>query len=122
MSFAVALISLALFVAAFRVAKIVPMASQAIARARTAAAVLGDRSKTEDEKERMAREMSVALFGNFLAITALTALALVPSAACLFLAAWAGFAAMPDMLNALVSVPLIGAACLFFAVDYMIHR
>ena len=122
MTFAVALVSLALFVASFRLAKILPIALQAMSRVQTAAAVLADRGKTDDEKERAARDTSKVLFGSFLLITALTCLALVPSVACVTLAVWAGLTGMDEIMDALVSVPLIVAAVVFFAVDYVINR
>jgi hypothetical protein len=122
MTSAVALVCVALFVVAFRVAHILPRASHAISRVRSAASVLADGSKTDDEKERVAREASLALFGSFLTITLLTALALVPSLLCVYIASWTGIAKVPDLMNAFVSVPLIIAAVLFFAVERMILR
>jgi hypothetical protein len=122
MTLAVALVSLALFVVSFRLAKILPIALQAMSRVQTAAAVLADRGKTDDEKERAARDTSKVLFGNFFLITALTCLALIPSAISVTLAVWAGLTGVNEILDALVSVPLIVAAVVFFAVDYVINR
>ena len=122
MTFAVALVSLALFVVSFRFAKILPIALQAMSRVQTATAVLADRSKTDDEKERAARDTSKVLFGSFFLITALTGLALVPSVLCVVLAVWGGLTGMDEVMDALVSVPLIVAAVVFFTVDYAINR
>jgi hypothetical protein len=122
MTLAIALVSLALFVVSFRLAKILPIALQAMSRVQTATAVLADRGKTDDEKERAARESSKVLFGSFLLITALTCLALVPSSICIALAIWGGLTRMDEIMDALVSVPLIVAAVVFFAADYVINR
>jgi hypothetical protein len=122
MTLAIALVSLALFVVSFRLAKILPIALQAMSRVQTATAVLADRGKTDDEKERAARESSKVLFGSFLLITALTCLALVPSSICIALAIWGGLTGMDEIMDALVSVPLIVAAVVFFAADYVINR
>jgi len=122
MNFFVALASLALFVIGFRVAKILPIAMQAIERARGATLVLADRGKSDDEKEQAARDSAIALLGAFLMISGLTGLALVPSLACAALAVWAGVTGMQEVTDAMVSWPVIAAALLFFGIDYAIHR
>jgi hypothetical protein len=38
------------------------------------------------------------------------------------LAVWVGLTGMDEIMDALVSVPLIVAAVVFFAVDYVINR
>ncbi len=122
MSLAVALASLALFVISFRWIGILPLALQAISRAQGAASVLADSSKTNDEKERAARDTSVVLFGSFFMITALTVVALVPSIVWLALAVVAGLTSTAGLLTALLSWPAIVAALLFFVIDYLIRR
>ena len=122
MSLAVVLASLALFVISFRLAGILPLALQAISRAHGAASVLVDSTKTDDEKERAARDTSIVLFGSFAMITALTVVALVPSIVWLALAVLAGLTNTAGLLSALLSWPAIVAALVFFAIDYLIRR
>lgn len=122
MSIAVGIAALVLFVVAFRLARIVPVASAAVGQARGALAVLGDRTKSDDEKERAARAAAGVLFGRFVLITGLTVLALIPAALCILLASWLGFAEAQAVMDALLSPWLIAAAVLFFAADYLIWR
>ena len=55
MNYAVALVSVLVFAIGFRFARVVPAALNALARTRTAVGVIADRSKSEDEKERLTR-------------------------------------------------------------------
>jgi hypothetical protein len=122
MNYAVALGSLTLFVVGFRFARIVPMAADALVRARNAVSVLADNRRTEEEKERAAREASMALFGRFFAILLLTAAALVPSALLLLVAVQAGIADEATVMDAFVSPWLIAAAIALFVGDYVVRR
>jgi len=122
MNTAVALVSIAIFVVAFRLARVVPAASDAIMRTRGAMTVLSDRNKSDDEKERAAREAAIILFGRFFIITGLTALALAPSALSLAIAVWLGIADVAGVTNALLSPWLIAAAIAFFVMDYAVRR
>ena len=122
MNYAVALISLVLFAVGFRFARIVPVASDAFARARDAVGVIGDRDKSEDEKERAAREAAIALFGRFFAIAALTAMALAPSALFLFVAVQTGAVGEASVTDALLSPWIVAFAIAMFVMDYLVRR
>lgn len=122
MTYALALASLIVFAIGFRVAGIVPVASAAMARARSAVAVLADQSKSEDEKERAARDAAIALFGRFFVILALTVAAVLPSILLLYVFVWAGLASQSALLDALISPWIVAAALLIFLADYLIRR
>lgn len=122
MTYALVLGSLIVFAIGFRVAGIVPVASAAMLRARSAVAVLADRTKSEDEKERAARAAAIALFGRFFVILALTGAAVLPSALLLYIFVWARLADQSALLDALISPWIIAAALVIFIGDYLIRR
>ena len=122
MTTAVAIAALALFVIAFRLAWIVPVVSGALVHAQGALAILADRAKSEDEKERAARDAATILFRYFFLITGLTILALIPSSLVGAAAVWARLTSESALLDAFVSPLLIGAAIAFFAADYFVRR
>jgi hypothetical protein len=122
MNYAIALILVLLFTAGFRFARIVPVASDVLARTRVAVGVIADRSKSDDEKERAAREAALVLFGRFFVIVALTAAALVPSIVFLLIAVQAGIADETKVMDALLSPWIVVTAIALFIVECLVRR
>ena len=122
MNYAIALILVLLFTAGFRFARIVPVASDVLARTRVAVGVIADRSKSDDEKERAAREAALVLFGRFFVIVALTAAALVPSIVFLLIAVQAGIADETKVMDALLSPWIVVTAIALFIFECLVRR
>lgn len=87
---AAAILAVALFVVAFRMAGIVPIAADVVAVSRRAAAVMADRDLDDDAKERQIRAASKGLMVSFLQICLRTAVVLAAPAVCLYAGSLAG--------------------------------
>ncbi len=90
MIIAAAILAVALFVVAFRMAGIVPIAADVVSVSRRAAAVIADSSLDDDAKERQIRAASKGLMVSFLQICLRTGVVLAVPAICLYAASLAG--------------------------------
>ena len=122
MTFAIALASLIFFAIGFRLARVAPITSDALALVRSAVGKIADRGRTEEEKERAAREAAILLFGRFFMIVALTGAALVPSALLLIIATHTGIADPSMLMDALISPWLLAIALALFVTEFLIRR
>lgn len=122
MNYAVALASLVLFTIGFRFARISTLSTGALRDVQQAVAQIGDRTLSEDQKEQIARNASMALFGRFLTIAALTAAVLIAPALLLLLAVQTGAVDAEALEAALFSPWLIGAAFLLIGAEFWFRR
>lgn len=106
---AVAALSVAFFMGAFWLVRIVPQARRAIAVARESLAAIGDPALDDDARERLMRRGSLTLFGAFLQIAVRSAVALAAALVPIVLADWAGLAPRAQVFDFLARGDVIAA-------------
>jgi len=106
---AVAILSVAVFMAVFWLARIVPTARRAIAVVLEASAALRNPEFGDDVRESMMRRGSLTLLGVFLQIGLRSAVALAAAAIPIYLADWAGVVPRGQVFGFLARVDVIAA-------------
>ena len=106
---AIAVLSVAAFMAAFWLAGIVPVARRAIAVVNEALASLRDPAIGDDIREARMRSGSVALLGAFFQIALRSAVAVAAALIPIILADWAGFAPRASVFAFMARLDVIAA-------------
>jgi len=99
------------FIIMFRWLGIAKIAKSAMEEGRHAAAVLGAKEISEDQKESQIRQASLNLFGVFVQFTGRAGAALVVPFIILFVLDLLGLAAMNDVLALLLRWEIIAGMC-----------
>lgn len=102
MIIAAAILAVALFVVAFRMAGIVGIAADVLSVSRRAAAVMTDNGLDDDAKERQIRAASKGLMLSFLQICLRTAVVLAVPTICLYAADAAGLVSLTAVSDTLL--------------------
>ena len=103
MIYAVAILAIAVFMAAFLLLRIVVVSRNAIATSRKVTHTLRDPGLSDDHKEEIVQKAAIALLGNFVSITLRGAAALGLSYLVLVAADYADIARQDDVIDLLSS-------------------
>ena len=117
---AVALLSVAVFMVVFWLARIVPVARRAIAVVLEAFAALRNPAIGDDERESMMRRGSLTLLVAFLQIAIRSAVALAAAALPVYLADWAGLVPRGPVFEFLVRADVIAAITVATVVAWLL--
>ena len=122
MTWAAALFLVVAFMALLGAFGVPARAGAAVARSRAAIADLRNRALSDLDKEQAMQAHSRALFGLFLVITALSALALLLPSLLVWLGAVAGWYGFEAALDATLSWPILLGACVLGCGLYWLRR
>ena len=103
----IACLSILAFMLAFHVLGIVPVASQAIATARAAGQVMGDKTLDEEIKEREVQKASISLMKSFASLVVRLVLLLVAAFLPIYLAELVGVTTTDAVLGFLLRLDVI---------------
>lgn len=117
-AFFVGSLAILAFIAAFHFSGIIARAKAAISLARHTAAVVGDASLNDDEKENICQQAALGLFAHFATITFTSSVVLLIPAVILWASDLGGLATFDEVSNFLLSWEVIlGASLVIIAAN-----
>ncbi len=114
----IAALSVAAFLAAFWLVKVLPAAVGAIAVFRHAMSALRDASLSDDDRERIMQKGSVQLLRAFAAIVIRSAVALAAALLPVVVADWLGLATSAEVFRFLTRLDVIAVAAIATTIGY----
>lgn len=113
--------AIAVFLGAFQLLRVVPVASDAAGVAQEAMRSVRDSSLSDEEKEVLMQRASLKLLGGFVSLSVRGALALAFSAFPLFAMQWMGLTRVDDVVSLLSTWQAILATTVVITAGYWLH-